>query len=37
MDTAPLWQALLIMEIATLVGASVLYFLSARAGRGRWR
>jgi membrane protein DedA with SNARE-associated domain len=29
----PLWQALLIMEIATLVGASVLYFLSARAGR----
>jgi membrane protein DedA with SNARE-associated domain len=30
----PLWQALLVMELATLVGASVLYVLSARAGRG---
>ncbi|HET6316219.1 MAG TPA: DedA family protein [Chloroflexota bacterium] len=29
----PLWQALLVMEAATLVGASVLYFLSARTGR----
>src|SRR6185436_12943176 len=29
----PLWQALLIMEAATLIGASVLYFVSARAGR----
>ncbi len=28
-----LWQALLIMELATVIGASVLYFLSARAGR----
>jgi membrane protein DedA with SNARE-associated domain len=30
----PLWQALLIMEAATLIGASILYFISARAGRG---
>jgi len=30
----PLWQALLVLEVATLVGASVLYFASARAGRG---
>jgi membrane protein DedA with SNARE-associated domain len=30
----PLWQALLVMEIATLVGASALYFVSARTGRG---
>jgi membrane protein DedA with SNARE-associated domain len=29
----PLWQALAVMEIATLVGASVLYVLAARAGR----
>jgi membrane protein DedA with SNARE-associated domain len=29
----PLWQALVAMELATLVGASVLYALSARAGR----
>ncbi|MBV9171704.1 MAG: DedA family protein [Chloroflexi bacterium] len=29
----PLWQALLTMEGATLLGATVLYFLSARAGR----
>ena len=30
----PLWEALLAMEAATLVGASVLYLLAARAGRG---
>ena len=30
----PLWQALVVLELATLVGASVLYFASARAGRG---
>jgi membrane protein DedA with SNARE-associated domain len=29
----PLWQALAVMEIATVVGASVLYMLAARAGR----
>jgi membrane protein DedA with SNARE-associated domain len=29
----PLWQALLVMEVATLVGASILYFVSLRAGR----
>ena len=29
----PLWQALLVMEIATLVGASILYFVSLKAGR----
>lgn len=28
-----LWQALLVMELATLIGASILYFVSARAGR----
>jgi membrane protein DedA with SNARE-associated domain len=28
----PLWQALLAMELATLVGASVLYVVAARAG-----
>jgi membrane-associated protein len=28
-----LWQALAVMEIATLIGASVLYFLALRAGR----
>jgi membrane protein DedA with SNARE-associated domain len=28
-----LWQALAVMEIATLIGASVLYVLAARAGR----
>lgn len=30
----PLWQVLLVMEVATIVGASVLYFIAARAGRG---
>ena len=30
----PLWQALLVMEVATLLGASFLYVLAARAGRG---
>jgi len=30
----PLWQALLVMEVATLLGASFLYLLAARAGRG---
>ena len=29
-----LWQALLVLEIATLLGASVLYLAAARAGRG---
>ncbi|MBV8719075.1 MAG: DedA family protein [Chloroflexi bacterium] len=29
----PLWQALLAMEAATLVGATVLYLVSARVGR----
>jgi membrane protein DedA with SNARE-associated domain len=29
----PLWQALLVMELATLFGASVLYIVAARAGR----
>jgi membrane protein DedA with SNARE-associated domain len=28
-----LWQALLVMEIATLIGASILYVVAARAGR----
>ena len=28
-----LWQALVIMEFATLIGASILYVVSARAGR----
>ncbi|MBV9327106.1 MAG: DedA family protein [Chloroflexi bacterium] len=28
-----LWQALLVMEVATLTGASILYFVSLRAGR----
>src|SRR5437762_4383052 len=28
-----LWQALVVMEIATLIGSSILYFVSARAGR----
>ncbi len=28
-----LWQALLIMELATLIGASILYYVSLRAGR----
>ena len=28
-----LWQALVVMEVATLIGASILYFVSARAGR----
>jgi membrane protein DedA with SNARE-associated domain len=31
--SVPLWQALLVMEAATLVGASILYFVSLRAGR----
>jgi membrane protein DedA with SNARE-associated domain len=30
----PLWQALLILEVATVLGASALYVASARAGRG---
>src|SRR6266568_4543457 len=30
----PLWQALLVMEVAALLGASFLYLLAARAGRG---
>jgi len=30
----PLWQALLVMEVATLLGASFLHVLAARAGRG---
>jgi membrane protein DedA with SNARE-associated domain len=30
----PLWGALLVMESATLLGASVLYVLAGRAGRG---
>ncbi|MCA1645225.1 MAG: hypothetical protein LC797_07055, partial [Chloroflexi bacterium] len=29
-----LWQALLVMELATLIGATALYFVAARAGRG---
>jgi membrane protein DedA with SNARE-associated domain len=29
-----LWQALAILEIATVLGASILYFAAARAGRG---
>src|SRR5437870_1827331 len=29
----PLWQALLVMELATLIGASVLYLVASRAGR----
>jgi membrane-associated protein len=28
-----LWQAVVVMELATLIGASILYFVSARAGR----
>jgi membrane protein DedA with SNARE-associated domain len=28
-----LWQALLVMELATLIGASILYVVAARAGR----
>ena len=28
-----LWQALLVMELATLIGATILYFVSVRAGR----
>ena len=31
---APLWQALVVLELATVLGASVLYLASARAGRG---
>lgn len=30
----PLWAALLVMEAATLLGASVLYLVAGRAGRG---
>ena len=30
----PLWEALLLMEVATILGASVLYILAARGGRG---
>jgi membrane-associated protein len=29
----PLWEAIVVLEAATLIGASVLYILSARAGR----
>jgi membrane protein DedA with SNARE-associated domain len=29
----PLWQALLVMELATLLGSSILYVLASRAGR----
>jgi membrane protein DedA with SNARE-associated domain len=29
----PLWQAIVVLEAATLLGASVLYFVAARAGR----
>jgi membrane protein DedA with SNARE-associated domain len=29
----PLWQALLAMELATVIGASILYVVAARAGR----
>jgi membrane protein DedA with SNARE-associated domain len=29
----PLWQALVVLELATLIGATALYFASARAGR----
>lgn len=29
----PLWQAIAVLESATLIGASALYFASARAGR----
>src|SRR5438105_3769235 len=29
----PLWQALLVMELATVIGASVLYIVASRAGR----
>ena len=32
--TVSLWQAIVVMEAATIVGASFLYFVSARAGRG---
>ena len=28
-----LWQVLLVLEVATLLGASILYFVTARAGR----
>ncbi|TME88853.1 MAG: DedA family protein, partial [Chloroflexi bacterium] len=31
--TVELWQALLVMELATLLGASILYVVAARAGR----
>jgi membrane protein DedA with SNARE-associated domain len=29
----PLWQALLVMELATVLGSSILYLLALRAGR----
>jgi len=29
----PLWQGILALEVATLVGATILYFVAARAGR----
>ena len=29
----PLWQVLLVLEVATLIGGSILYFVSLRAGR----
>ena len=32
--TIALWQALLVMEAATLIGGSLLYLLARRAGRG---
>jgi membrane-associated protein len=31
---APLWQVLLVLELATLLGATALYFAAAYAGRG---
>ncbi len=30
----PLWQALLVMELATLLGATALYLVAARVGHG---
>ena len=30
---APLWQALLVIEVATLVGATILYAVLLKAGR----
>src|SRR6476469_1318004 len=30
----PLWQAIVVTELATMVGSSLLYYLSRLAGRG---